>query len=84
MRGIEVIRRVAPRVELVAVLVPRRERRAGLQELVRFARELGFEQARLELRLAKLDLAALPPLAAEVRTLRENPPAGMRIDVATG
>jgi molybdenum cofactor biosynthesis enzyme MoaA len=83
LRGIEVARRVAPRVDLVALLVPRREAGASLGELVDCARELGFAQARVELRLAKIDLGALPQLAADVRTLREHPPRGMRIDVAT-
>jgi molybdenum cofactor biosynthesis enzyme MoaA len=84
LRGIVAIRRVAPRIELIAVLVPRREPGAGLRELVDFARSLGFAHARVELRLAKLDLAALPQLADDVRKLRENPPAGLRLDIATG
>ncbi len=83
LRGITVMRRVAPRVDLVAVLVPRREPGAGLRDLVDYAHELGFQQARVELRLAKLDLTALPPLAAEVRALRQRPPTGMRVSVAT-
>jgi molybdenum cofactor biosynthesis enzyme MoaA len=82
LRGIGVTQRVAPEVELVAVVVPRRGAGAGMRELVDFARELGFAQARVELRLAKLDLAALAPLADEVRALRERPPAGMRVDIA--
>ena len=82
LRGIEVARRVAPRIQLAAVLVPRRGPDAGVQELVECARRLGFEQARVELRLAKLDLAALRPLVADVRALRERPPVGMRLDVA--
>lgn len=83
LRGIAVTRRLAPRIDLVAVLVPRRENGAGLRELVEFARQLGFVQARVELRIAKLDLAALSEVAAEVRAMREHPPAGMRVDVAT-
>lgn len=83
LRGISVTRRVAPRVDLIAVLVPAREAGAGLRELVEFAGALGFTQARVELRLAKLDLAALPQLATDVRALREHPPAGMRVHVAT-
>jgi molybdenum cofactor biosynthesis enzyme MoaA len=83
LRGIAVARRVAPRIDLIAVLVPRREPGAGLRELVEFARQLRFAQARVELRLAKLDLAALPAIAADVRALRRQPPAGMRVDVAT-
>ena len=65
------------------MLVPRREQGAGLHELVEFARQLRFTQVRVELRLAKLDLAALPAVAADVRALRRQPPAGMRVDVAT-
>jgi molybdenum cofactor biosynthesis enzyme MoaA len=84
LRGIEVVRRIAPRIQLVAVLVPRRDPGAGLQELVDLARQLRFEQVRVELRLAKLDLAQLRPLVADVRALREHPPAGMRVDIATG
>jgi molybdenum cofactor biosynthesis enzyme MoaA len=83
LRGIAVTRRVAPLIDLVAVLVPRRAAGAGLRELVDFARRLGFAQARVELRLAKLDLTGLTRLAADVRALHENPPPGMRIDVAT-
>ncbi len=82
LRGVEVARRVAPRIQLAAVLVPRRSPGAGLHELVEFARTLGFEQSRVELRLAKLDLTALRPLVADVRALRERPPVGMRVDVA--
>ena len=84
LRGIEVARRIAPKIDLVAVLVPRRGAGTGLRELVDFARELGFERARVELRVAKLDLSALPQLAAQVRALRDDPPPGMRIDIATG
>lgn len=84
MRGIAVTRRLAPRIDLVAVVVPRREPGTRLRELVDFAREQGFTQARVELRLAKLDLAALPELAKEVRALREHAPAGMRVDFAAG
>jgi hypothetical protein len=51
----------------------------SLREPVRFSRQLGFERARVELPLAKLDLTALQPLASEVRALREHP----RVDVAT-
>lgn len=83
LRGIAVTRCVAPRIDLVAVIVPRRDADAGLRPLVHFAHQLGFKQARVELRLAKLDLTALQPVAAEVRALRRNPPAGMRVDVAT-
>ncbi len=83
LRGIATTRRLAPRVDLVAVLVPRREEGAGLRDLLELARRLGFSQARIELRLAKLDLAALPALAADVRALRKRPPAGMRVEVAT-
>jgi len=83
LRGIAVTRRVAPRVELVALLVPRRQAGAGLRELVDFAHELGFARARVELRLAKLDLTALPLLAADVRALCERPPVGMQVDVTT-
>ncbi len=82
LRGIEVTRRLAPRIQLAATLVPRRDRGAGLHDLVECARRLGFEQARVELRLAKLDLSALQPLASDVRALRERPPLGMRVDVA--
>lgn len=84
LRGIQVARRVAPRIDLVAVLVPRRAAGARLNELLDFARELGFTQVRVELRLAKLDLAALPAIAAEVRGLRDHPPAGIRVNVAIG
>ena len=84
LRGIETVRRVAPRVQLIALIVPRRDAGAGLAEMVEFARGLGFEQARVDLRLAKLDLGALRPLAAEVRRLRDNPPTGMRVDVSAG
>jgi len=83
VRGISVMRRLAPRVDVVAVLVPRRDTGAGLEALVDLACELGFRQARVELRLAKLDLAALAPLAASVRALRAHPPDGMRLDLAT-
>ena len=83
LRGITVTRKLAPRIDLVAVLVPRRAAGAGLGELVAFARQLGFTQARVELRLAKLDLATLSAIAADVRALRQHPPAGMRVDVAT-
>ena len=83
LRGVEVAQRVAPHVELIGVLVPRRAGGAGLCELVDFARQLGFAQARVELRLAKLDLTALPALAADVRALREHPPVGMRVDAST-
>jgi molybdenum cofactor biosynthesis enzyme MoaA len=83
LRGIEITRRVAPRIQRIAVLVPRRRNGAGLRELVDFARTLGFEQARVELRLAKLDLTALAPLASDVRSLRQHPPSGMRIDLGT-
>jgi molybdenum cofactor biosynthesis enzyme MoaA len=83
VRGISVAGRLAPHVDIVAVLVPRRDAGAGLRELVDFAHELGFRQARVELRLAKLDLATLRPLASEVRALRDHPPVGMRVDVAT-
>ena len=83
MRGIETVRRVAPRIDLVAVVVPRRAAGAGLQELVEFAHELGFQRVHVELRLAKLDLAALPRLAEQVRALRAQPPAGLHVDVAT-
>jgi molybdenum cofactor biosynthesis enzyme MoaA len=83
LRGIDVTRRVAPRMERIAVLVPRREAGAGVGELVDFARQLGFAHARVELRLARLDLAALPDLAADVRALRAHPPAGMHIDFTT-
>jgi molybdenum cofactor biosynthesis enzyme MoaA len=82
LRGIEVARRVAPRIQLAAVLVPRRGSGASLRELVEFARTAGFEQARVELRLAKLDLTALQPLVTDVRALRERPPVGLRVDVA--
>jgi len=84
LRGIETARRVAPRIDLVALVVPRRVAGAGLGELLDFARELGFQRAHVELRLAKLDLAALPQLAEQVRALRARPPAGMHVDVATG
>ena len=83
LRAIERIQRLAPRIELVAVLVPRREPGAGLRELVDFARGLNFRRARVELRLAKLDLTALPALAAEIRALRRQPATGLRVDVAT-
>jgi molybdenum cofactor biosynthesis enzyme MoaA len=83
LRGIDVTRQVAPQIDLVAVLVPRREASAGLRDLVELARQLRFEQARVELRLAKLDLTALSDLAADVRAVREHPPAGMRIEVTT-
>jgi molybdenum cofactor biosynthesis enzyme MoaA len=82
LRGIDVSRRIAPRIRLAAVLVPRRDPGAGVHDLVECARRLGFEQARVELRLAKLDLTALRPLVADVRALRERPPVGMRVDVA--
>ena len=84
LRGITTTRQLAPRIDLVAVLVPRREAGAGLHELVDFARALGFAQARVELRLAKLDLTSLGPLAGDVRALRERPPAGMRVDIGIG
>lgn len=84
LRGIEVARRVAPRVQLVAVLVPRRLAGAGLGDLVAFAHRLGFAEARVELRVGKLDLTSLPALAADVRSLCAHPPDGMRIAVATG
>ena len=83
LRGIAVTRRVAPRIQLVAILVPRREPGAGLGELLDLARDLRFEQARVELRLAKLELNALRSLAAEVRALREQPPAGIRLYFST-
>jgi len=83
LRGIAVTRRIAPRIDLVAVLVPRRDAGAELHDLVELARRLGFTLVRVELRLAKLDLATLPTLAADLRKLREHPPKGMRIDVAT-
>lgn len=83
LRGIETTRRVAPRIDLVALVVPRRGAGASVRELVDCARELGFRNVRVELRVAKLDLTGLPALAAEVRNLREHPPAGMRIDVST-
>jgi molybdenum cofactor biosynthesis enzyme MoaA len=83
MRGIETVRRVAPRIDLVALVVPRREAGAGLSDLVTFAHEHGFTRAHVELRLAKLDLAALPQLEKDVHALRSSPPAGMQVDVAT-
>ncbi len=83
LRGIDVIQRLTPRIDLVAVIVPRREAGAGLRELVDFARGLKFQRARVELRLAKLDLTTLPVLAADVHALRSQPPNGMRVDVAT-
>jgi molybdenum cofactor biosynthesis enzyme MoaA len=82
-RAIDVIQRLTPRIDLVAVIVPRREAGAGLRELVDVARELNFRRARVELRLAKLDLTTLPLLAAEIRALRQQPPNGLRVDVAT-
>jgi molybdenum cofactor biosynthesis enzyme MoaA len=84
LRGILVTQRVAPEVELIAVLVPRREPGAGLRELIDFARQLRFAQARVELRVAKLDLATLPALAADVRALRQHPPVGLHVDVVAG
>ncbi len=83
VRGIEITRRVAPRIDLVALAVPRRVPGAGVHDLVACARELGFRRVRVELRVAKLDLTALPALATEVRQLRDHPPAGMQIDVST-
>jgi hypothetical protein len=74
---------VAPRIDLVALVVPRREAGAGLRDLVEFAHELGFQRVHVELRLAKLDLAALPELTEQVRALRARPPAGMQVDLAT-
>lgn len=83
LRAIDVIQRLTPRIDLVAVIVPRREAGAGLRELVDFARGLKFRRARVELRLAKLDLTRLPLLDAEIRALRRQPPNGLRVDVAT-
>lgn len=83
VRAIDRIQRLAPRIDLVAVLVPRREPGARLEELIALARELHFRRARVELRLAKLDLTALPALAAEIRALRRQPPNGLRVDIAT-
>jgi len=83
LRAIDVIQRLTPRIDLVAVIVPRREAGAGLRELVDFAGALKFRRARVELRLAKLDLTALPALDAEVRALRRQPPNGLHVDVAT-
>ena len=83
LRGIEIVRRVAPRIELVALAVPRRTAGASLQDLVALARELAFQRVRVELRLAKLDLANLPQLAEEIRALRAGPPAGIQVDVST-
>lgn len=83
IRAIDRIQRLAPRIDLVAVLVPRREPGAGLRELVDLARRLKFSRARVELRLAKLDLTALPALAAEIRALRVQPPNGLRVDINT-
>jgi hypothetical protein len=84
LRAVDVIQRHAPRIDLVAVLVPRREPGAGLRDLVDFARGLKFQRARIELRLAKLDLTTLPSLAAEIRALCRQPPNGLRVDVSTG
>ncbi len=67
----------------MAVIVPRREAGARLRELVDLARGLNFRRARVELRLAKLDLTTLPLLAAEIRELRREPPNGLRVDFAT-
>jgi molybdenum cofactor biosynthesis enzyme MoaA len=83
LRAIDVIQRLTPRIDLVAVIVPRRDAGAGLREMVDFARELNFKRARLELRLAKLDLTTLPSLAAEISALRQHPPNGLRLDVGT-
>jgi molybdenum cofactor biosynthesis enzyme MoaA len=82
MKGIAFTRRIAPRIDLVALLAPRREPGAGLSELLSIAQELGFARVRIELRLAKLDLVSLPQLAADVRALRTSPPSGMKIDVS--
>ena len=82
LRAIDLIQRRAPRIDLVAVIVPRREAGAGLRELVDFAGTLKFRRARIELRLAKLDLTTLPALAADVRALRRQPPNGLRLDVS--
>ncbi len=83
LRATDAIQRLTPRIDLVAVIVPRREAGAGLRELVDFARGLKFQRARVELRLAKLDLTTLPSLAEEIRALRSQPPNGLRVDVAT-
>jgi hypothetical protein len=67
----------------VARAARRRAAGAELRDLVELARGLGFARVHVELRLAKLDLAALPALAEEVRALRAEPPAGLHVDVAT-
>jgi len=82
-RAVDVIQRLTPEIDLVAVIVPRREAGASLRELVDLARELKFRRVRIELRLAKLDLTALRSLAAEVRALRQHPPNGLRVDAGT-
>ena len=83
LRAIDLIQRRTPQIDLVAVIVPRREAGAGLRELVDFASSLKFRRARIELRLAKLDLTTLPSVAADVRALRRQPPNGLRLDVLT-
>ncbi len=72
MRGLAVLRHAAPQIERIAVLIPRRQPGAAIDALLRLARESGFARARVELRLAKLDLLALPELPDRVRALRSG------------
>lgn len=83
LRGIEVARRMAPKIDLVALVVPRRDPSTGMRQLVQFARERGFRRIRVELRLAKLDLTALPTLADDIRQLRSQLPADTQLNVST-
>ncbi|MEK6608851.1 MAG: radical SAM protein [Myxococcota bacterium] len=84
LEAIATVRREAPQITLVAVLVARREPGARLDELLTFALSLGFAHVRVDLRLAKLDLAALPALLSLARELRRAPPKGVSLDFSAG